>query len=501
MTGLLLAMVLVEGFVLMGFEILSSRYLHPYFGSGIDTWASLISTVLMAMMCGYVLGGALADRARTTGLLTGATLLAATYLVATAFVAKDVLLWMVTRFEHTPVLLIGGAAMVLFIPVMLLSAWAPFLVRVLLQSPERSGRVAGMVYGVATLGNVLGALITAFVFIPRYGVFAITLGFAALLLALAVASLLLRGPARRMMAGRAGPLVILAGQALAGTGDQAASVERYLADYPEGVFFDATGDLYFTEMALGRVRLVDGPVDRVFWQAEDCGPTGITRIGGGRFAVACHIVPSIVILDGSGKEIARLTRATDGEPFAAPNDINGDGTGGAFFSDSGVFHPSAPATGKLFHIDRNFTVTRHLSGLRYANGVAVAEDGQVVYVSEHLGRRILKVDLANTAPPEIWIDFAERPETAALMLGFAGPDGLRLTEDGGLLIALYGTGRVAMVSRCRDIALLGGFNRYVTSVGRHGRRMAVASAGSNAGPDFGGDVRILNIDHTNACAR
>ena len=30
----------------MSFEMLGSRYLNPYFGSGIYTWASLISTVL-----------------------------------------------------------------------------------------------------------------------------------------------------------------------------------------------------------------------------------------------------------------------------------------------------------------------------------------------------------------------------------------------------------------------------------------------------------------------
>ena len=37
--------------------MLGSRYLNPYFGSGIYTWASLISTVLMALTVGYFLGG------------------------------------------------------------------------------------------------------------------------------------------------------------------------------------------------------------------------------------------------------------------------------------------------------------------------------------------------------------------------------------------------------------------------------------------------------------
>ena len=42
------------GGVLMGFEMLGSRYLFPYFGGGIDTWAGLISTVLIALTFGYL---------------------------------------------------------------------------------------------------------------------------------------------------------------------------------------------------------------------------------------------------------------------------------------------------------------------------------------------------------------------------------------------------------------------------------------------------------------
>ena len=52
----------VTGAIVMSFEMLGSRYLNPYFGSGIYTWASLISTVLGALTVGYFIGGWLADR-------------------------------------------------------------------------------------------------------------------------------------------------------------------------------------------------------------------------------------------------------------------------------------------------------------------------------------------------------------------------------------------------------------------------------------------------------
>src|SRR5256884_85907 len=52
----------VTGAIVMSFEMLGSRYLNPYFGSGIYTWASLISTVLAALCVGYFIGGLLGGR-------------------------------------------------------------------------------------------------------------------------------------------------------------------------------------------------------------------------------------------------------------------------------------------------------------------------------------------------------------------------------------------------------------------------------------------------------
>ena len=73
----LLAALFVIGFALMGFEMLGSRYLNPYFGGSIETWASLISVVLFAMMVGYFAGGYVVDARPGVDLLAGCVLLAA----------------------------------------------------------------------------------------------------------------------------------------------------------------------------------------------------------------------------------------------------------------------------------------------------------------------------------------------------------------------------------------------------------------------------------------
>ncbi|MGE5780091.1 MAG: fused MFS/spermidine synthase, partial [Hyphomicrobiales bacterium] len=81
----------VTGAIVMSFEMLGSRYLNPYFGSGIYTWAALISTVLIALMAGYFLGGVLADRTASPTVLALTVIVGSLYLLALPSFAHAVL--------------------------------------------------------------------------------------------------------------------------------------------------------------------------------------------------------------------------------------------------------------------------------------------------------------------------------------------------------------------------------------------------------------------------
>jgi len=78
----------------------------------------------------------------------------------------------------------------MFLPVTFLGMYAPFAIRLLLRSAQRSGRVSGTVYGVSTAGSIFGTLGTTFFLIPAIGARAITL---ALGLAGLIAGLMLLG--------------------------------------------------------------------------------------------------------------------------------------------------------------------------------------------------------------------------------------------------------------------------------------------------------------------
>src|SRR5438309_11095788 len=81
----------ITGAIVMSFEMLGSRYLNPYFGSGIYTWAALIATVLLALTVGYFAGGALADRTASLAVLASTVIIASSYLVALPGFAQAIL--------------------------------------------------------------------------------------------------------------------------------------------------------------------------------------------------------------------------------------------------------------------------------------------------------------------------------------------------------------------------------------------------------------------------
>ena len=195
----------VSGAIVMSFEMLGSRYLAPYFGSGIYTWAALISTVLAALCVGYFIGGAVADRHPSPVLLAATLAIGSAYLVLLPAFADAALEFFVWSIDDIALGGLAAAFAIMFFPVTLLGMFSPFAIRLLLHSQLRSGTVSGMVYGVSTAGSIVGTLGTTFFLIPAIGSRAITYGMGVLGI---LASGLLVAAARGGRGGRAGMLAL-----------------------------------------------------------------------------------------------------------------------------------------------------------------------------------------------------------------------------------------------------------------------------------------------------
>ena len=165
----------VTGAIVMSFEMLGSRYLNPYFGSGIYTWASLISTVLAALCVGYFIGGVLADRYPSATVLGVTVLIGSVYILVLPAFSERLMEFVLGAVDDVKTGSLAAAFAILFFPVAFLGMYSPFGIRLLLRSAQSSGRVSGTVYGVSTFGSIVGTLGTTFFLIPTIGTRAITL--------------------------------------------------------------------------------------------------------------------------------------------------------------------------------------------------------------------------------------------------------------------------------------------------------------------------------------
>src|SRR5262245_44789904 len=199
--GIIYVVAFIIGAIVMSFEMLGSRYLNPYFGSGIYTWAALISTVLAALTLGYFLGGWLADRTASAVVLGTTVLVASLSFLALPAFSDALLEFLLADIDDVRAGSLVAALAILLFPVTLLGMYSPFAIRLMLRSAERSGTVSGTVYGVSTAGSIVGTLGTTFLLIPMIGTKAITysLGAAGLACGLVLIALSWLAPRRALI--------------------------------------------------------------------------------------------------------------------------------------------------------------------------------------------------------------------------------------------------------------------------------------------------------------
>jgi sugar lactone lactonase YvrE len=492
----LLAALFVIGFALMGFEMLGSRYLNPYFGGGITTWACLISVVLFAMMVGYFAGGYAVDAHPGVELLALCVVLAAACMLIVPPLADPVLQLIIQTLGDGFLGVLVASLALSLVPVAFLSACSPFVVRLLLVDLESGGKTAGLVYSVSTLGNVTGTLATTFFLIPSFGTRAITTAFGVMLAI--VAALLYLGKSRLAKgvgtAAALGLAASLLGWALptSARADEPAR-DAWVASYPEGPIWVGERLLY-AEMGADKVVEWAAGQRRDFWQEPGCGPTAISTFRDGQFIVLCHLGGRLVHLDATGRRIGAYVAASDGEVLRDPNDCHPDGKGGVFFTDAGIFSQGAAATGKVFHLAADGTLRKVLDGLHYANGIAVDFARRRLLVSEHLARKVWQLDLRDdlsVANRRLFLDVGKYFTEAEIDYAETGPDGIEVDREGTVLVPVYGAGRILAVAPDGMVGKLAVPMKFVTNVAISGTRAAIVGPFVNDRPPFTGRVELL----------
>ncbi len=164
--------VFFTGTAVMATEMCASRFLAPWFGTSMIVWSVLIAVVLAAMSAGYWLGGRLSDRHPSWALLYWIPAAAGVLISLIPPLGGLLFPWLSAGIRATPVniivLALAGVLALFVPPVLLLAMVSPFMIRLLARA-DNTGRTAGSLYAVSTLGSIAGTLLSTLVMIPLLG--------------------------------------------------------------------------------------------------------------------------------------------------------------------------------------------------------------------------------------------------------------------------------------------------------------------------------------------
>ena len=189
----LYVLVFVVGTASLGAEIAAARLMAPFFGASTIVWANTIGVVLVSLSIGYWLGGKLGDRYPRPRELCLVVLAAAALLAVVPFAARPFFDISTEALDEISAgAFVGSLIGVLFliaIPVILLGTCSPWAIRLAVPDVEHSGRTAGRLYAISTVGSLLGTMLAALVTIPFIGTQRTFLAFAVALALVAAAGL------------------------------------------------------------------------------------------------------------------------------------------------------------------------------------------------------------------------------------------------------------------------------------------------------------------------
>lgn len=156
----------VTGAAIMVVEILGAKMLSPYVGLSHFVWTAQIAVTLVALACGYYIGGRLADRSQQLSSLYWAILAAAAYLATTVLICKPIAYWCLDFRLAVGSLL--ASTILFFLPLALLAMTGPFLTRVITSSVTGLGGNVGRLISIGTVGSFVGTLLIGYLMIPFF---------------------------------------------------------------------------------------------------------------------------------------------------------------------------------------------------------------------------------------------------------------------------------------------------------------------------------------------
>ena len=209
---------------------------------------------------------------------------------------------------------------------------------------------------------------------------------------------------------------------------QNAEVECFL----EAPAFDRQGNLYVCDIPFGRIFRIDPKGNWELVVQYDGWPNGMKFHKDGRLFV-CDYKEGLLALDVTTGKLDTLLRTAYSESFKGLNDLHFASNGDVYFTDQGQTGIADP-TGRVYRLKANGELRRLADNIPSPNGITLNTTEKHVYVGVTRSNSVWRLPLM--------ADDSVSKTGVAIQLsgGVAGPDGIEMDAENGLLVCQLGVG-------------------------------------------------------------
>lgn len=200
----------------------------------------------------------------------------------------------------------------------------------------------------------------------------------------------------------------------------------------EGPCFDRDGNLWVVDIPFGRIFRIDPRGEWELVIQYDGWPNGMKIHRDGRLFI-CDYRRGLLVLDPASARLETVLGTFHSESFKGLNDLHFAANGDLYFTDQGQTGCIDP-TGRVFRLRANGALDKLADNVPGANGITLNNSDRQLYVAATGVQQVWRLPLLP--------DGAITKSRVALQFtgGIAGPDGIEMDAEDGLLVCHLGVG-------------------------------------------------------------
>jgi gluconolactonase len=226
----------------------------------------------------------------------------------------------------------------------------------------------------------------------------------------------------------------------------------------EGPSFDRNGNLWCVDIPFGRIFKINPKGEWDLAVQYDGWPNGLKIHKDGRIFVADY-KRGLMVLDAKSGKIEPLLETAFSESFKGLNDLHFADNGDLYFTDQGQSGITDP-TGRVWRLRASGELQRLVHNAPSPNGITLNGKNSQVYVAITRSQQIWRLPLMPGGTP------SKTGVAIQLSGGHAGPDGIEMDAEDGLLVCHLGVGIWRFDANClpTHLAHAGKKHRLMTNI-------------------------------------